>query len=98
MKRLLAVLVLMMAAPAPALAYTECTAQVTKIWSDDAGLVWLVMGDGSVAKILPGVTSHDSWLAMGMTALTANRTITARFSGAQACGVERADLVGLYLN
>ncbi|PXA86120.1 hypothetical protein DMC25_04420 [Caulobacter sp. D4A] len=98
MKRLLVALALLIAAPAPALAYTECTGPVTRIWADDAGLVWVVMNDGTVAKLLPGATSRETWLSMAMTALTTSRTITARFSGTQACGAERTDFVGMYLN
>lgn len=86
-----------------AFAYTECSSKVSRIWTDggNASVIWMFLESGVVASIGPTDPNRQLLLSVAITALTTNRTVTARFSAdgvSCTATVARTDFAGMYLN
>ncbi|HWW24738.1 MAG TPA: hypothetical protein VNZ85_02455 [Caulobacter sp.] len=88
------------AAPASALAYSECPGKVQRIWIGDSGSVWIFLQGGPAAALSPSDPNREGALAAAMSAQATGRTVTLRFSADNvSCSaqVSRFDFVGMYL-
>ena len=82
-----------------AYAYTECTVNVSQIFSGDGGNIWIRFTNGGAAVILSNDPDRQATLSLAMTALVTSRTVTARYTANGAsCSATNMDLEGFWLN
>src|SRR5688572_27336103 len=60
-------------------AETECTGKVTRIWTGNAGALWVIMDTGLVWFTSQSDLDRESILASATTAMEYDRSITVRF-------------------
>jgi hypothetical protein len=102
---------LLMTASVSAHAYTECTGQVTRIFTDTAVYVWFDTGlywqktpfytETPDAAEIARQQSVKNLLAVVTTGMTTGRSVTVRFSadGVSCSGTQTSEEVrGVYLN
>jgi hypothetical protein len=82
-------------------AVTECGTTIARVWTGDAGTVWLSLDNGMNAYVVPTDPNVKNILASALTALVTERTIVLRFSADSIpcngnAGV-RGDVVGMWL-
>ncbi|MBM0106561.1 hypothetical protein JM946_17670 [Steroidobacter sp. S1-65] len=88
-------------------AYTECTGNITRIWSD--GTTWVFFDTGLVFGVWPaddeagpnGSNRSKNILALATTGMVSERSITVRFvdDGVPCTGVQTQHKVwGVFLN
>ena len=83
----------------PALAYTECTSTVAKMYSGDGGYIWFYFANGGSAYIRNSNPDFNMLVAFGMTALAGARMVTIRYlaNDVVCSSVERSNVVGIFL-
>jgi len=84
---------------AGAIAYTECTLNLTRIYAGDNGYVWLYYDNAGSAYVMPNDPDIKNILALATTALIGSKSIIVRYdANAVACStLGRGDVAGIYL-
>jgi len=90
------------AATTPALAYSECTGTVARLYIDNSGYIWVSMsingGDGAV-EILANNPNKLTYYSALLTAKASNKTVTFRFAKeASTCNAVNSDVMALWVN
>jgi hypothetical protein len=83
----------------PAQAYTQCEANIEKIWAGDGGYIWVHLIGGGAAVLQPGNPDKDAVISMALTALTSSRKVIVRYAADNANCAEygRYDFLGMYI-
>lgn len=82
-------------------AYSECTVNISRVFSGDNGHVWVFFAQGGAAYLSPTDPDKEATLALAMTALVASRPVIVRYEAdGVACNVisSRGDLTGFFLS
>lgn len=83
----------------PALAYTQCSTKIRRIWVGDEGHVWLHLATGGAAVIRPADPDREATLSVATTALIADRPVVIRYAAdGVSCTEVRFDFSGMYLD
>lgn len=105
--RSIAAATLLMATSTVTHAYTECTGNVTRIWTD--GTTWVWFDTGLIWAVFPaddettpnGISRSKNIVALATTAMVSGRSVTVRFvdDGVSCSGQQTTKTVwGMYLN
>ena len=85
----------------PALAYTECTSTVSRVFTGQGMSVWIALASGKNAYQGTATVDREAFISIATTALATGRTVTVRFEvdGLNCAYAEsRGDLLSLWLN
>ena len=80
-------------------AYTECSVQISRVFSGDDGMIWMFYAQGGAAYLAANDPDKEATLTLAMTALVASRPVVVRYqANGVTCTETRSDLIGFFLN
>ena len=99
MKKILLGLLGAFALSSQAFAYTECTVNITRIFSGDDGAIWVIYQEGGYFNIYKDDPNQKNSFTLATAALMAGNQIIVRFKSDNVpCAVGKSgDFAGLWL-
>jgi hypothetical protein len=82
-----------------ALASSECTGTITRLYTENSGYVWVQFAEGGAAEILADNPSKASFYAGLLAAKLAGRPVTFRYwKATSVCTQINSDVQGVWIN